>query len=127
MADSGESRKAPTPQIGCNLPSAVVRELKDYAQSLSLSGNGLGRLLIQRELKSSRLPALVSKFDVVQVGDKAGQRVTVHITDRDLKSAYREHVQSLGLGSDQAAATLFVAELEERFLYGHFGWQENRP
>lgn len=128
MPESEKSSRSRPPQIGCKLPAAMAKELDDYAAELSLSRTTFGRLLVQRELNSPRLSAaLVAK--AAGVVGTAGEttRVTVHLEDRRLKSAYQEHVRSRGLGSDEAAAALFVTELEERFLIGLFGWQGNRP
>ena len=112
-------------QIGCYMTEEEADELSRYAASMELSRPAACALIIQRELRKPRLRR--SKAGpVAALPPSQGRRVTVHLRNASLKTAFESHVRSLGLGSDEAAAALFRKELEERWLFKLFGSCENR-
>ena len=108
----------PTQQQGY-LTAAERTEFAAYAKEHGLHATALGRLLIIRELKLRRLTRLLSRF-----GDQpvAGRRkLTVHITDPVLKSAFGNLARKAGVSPSAAAAAVFRAELTERWLSASVG------
>ena len=113
-------------QIGCNLTKEEAEKLARYAAETQLSRPSLCVLLIQRELRRPRLVGLKVRAPK-PFGEGGFRRVTVHIIDPSLKGAFADHVKLCGMGSDDAAAMLFRAELKERWFFKTFGWNGNRP
>jgi hypothetical protein len=103
-----------------------ANELDRYAASMQLQRPCVCVLLILRELRERRLSSLKATASPRLKSDEP-KRVTAHIKDPLLKKAYEDHVKSCGLGSDEATAVLFRAELRERWLFGNFGWPWNHP
>jgi len=112
-------------QIGCNMTDVEAELLNDYAASLGLTRPAMCSLLVQRELRKPRLRRIRPSRGP-KVGSDGPRRVTVHLRNADFKSAFTDHVRSLGLGSDEAAAILFRHELKERWLFNMFGLEKNR-
>lgn len=112
-------------QIGCDMAENEAVELTEYAESLELTRPTLCALLIHRELRRPRLKRLVQLGEVLAVSE-GPKRVTVRISDPAFKEAYREHVRSCRLGSDDAAALLFRTELKERWVLNRLSWCGNR-
>lgn len=113
-------------QIGCYLTKAEANDLKSYAAEHQLSRPKLCILLVQRELRCRRLGELSERYTVT-VRKKEGRRVTTRSSTSEIKDKFSRHVQELDLGSDDAAAIIFRAELEERWLSSALGWVGNRP
>jgi len=86
-----------------------------YAQSLGLDASALANLLIGRELTLARLSGLAVRFD--QETPVAGRtKVTAHLPVAEIKQAFAALAAQAGMKPTRAAAVLFRAELEERWL-----------
>lgn len=110
-------------QIGCYMTGAEARRLEDYAASMGLRLSSLCALVIQYELRKPTLRRIRPPKSEAPAGDRV--RVTAHLRNAALKAAFTGHVRSYGLGSDEAAAILFRAELKERRFFNMFGLPEN--
>lgn len=106
---------AADPQIGCYLSRQEAADLDAYARAFELSRPKLCVLLVLRELRCRRLRSLKG-VNMTPVGKRVGTRVTTRAANEQVKIDFVAHASSLGLGSDQAAAILFRAELGERWL-----------
>ncbi len=111
-------------QVGCNLTEAEAEALKVYADSLELTRASVCVLLVQVELRRRRLARLAKRRSPL-VTEPLVKRVTAHIENKALKDAFAIHVETCGLGSDDAAALIFRAELQERFLFKLLGGSWN--
>lgn len=112
-------------QIGCYMTGAEAELLDIYAASMGLTRPTMCALVIQYELRKPTLRRIRPPKPNAAEGDKR-VRVTVHLRNSAFKAAFTDHVRSRGLGSDEAAAILFRAELKERRLFNMFGLSENR-
>ncbi len=101
-------------QVGCNLTRAEGAELNDYAEANELSRASLCALLVVKELHLKRVGEL-SKIYPGSGSRKGAARVTARVSERT-KTAYAEHVGRERVGSDDAAAAIFRAELREKWL-----------
>lgn len=101
-------------QVGCNLTRDEGRRLDEYAREHELSRPNLCGLLVVRELKLKRLNGLVGSFDGSGTR-KGAARVTARVSGAT-KIEFAQHVAGLPIGSDDAAAILFRAELVEQWL-----------
>lgn len=99
--------------------------LTSYAKSMELSRPALCALIIHRELRRPRLKKLL-RDGSHSSSSEGPNRVTVRISDQDLKQAFADHVKSCRIGSDDAAALLFRADLKERLIYRELAWNGNR-
>lgn len=114
------------PQIGCYLTNDEAKKLRAYAEAHELSVPSLCALIVLHELRCQRLNQLKSTY-LKKVGKQHGQRVTTRISEPEVKDQFCRHVERCGIGSDDAAAVLFRAELEERWLDQALRWPGNRP
>jgi hypothetical protein len=115
------------------MTEAEIEELESYAESIEITRAALCSLVVQRELRAPRLKRKSHRR--AQQQEQTGpreqtegvvrHRVTVHVGNAALKSAFTAHVKSLGLGSDEAAFMLFKIEVEKRWLFNLFGYDEN--
>lgn len=101
-------------QIGGNLSKEEGRRLKAYAEGLQLTRPNLCALLVVRELACGRLASLRTAHAGSEP-KRGAARVTVRVSE-EAKSQFRTAAAGAGLGLDDAAAILFRAELEERWL-----------
>ena len=114
------------PQIGCHMTEEEITSLDEYAKLIEVTRAAMCSLVIQRELRTGQLRRTSRHRRPVYEGVKTRRRVTVHVGNLELKEAFREHVSSLGLGSDEAAFVLFKRELKERWLFKTFGFRGNQ-
>lgn len=121
----GDSSATDT-QIGCYLSPEEAEQLDEYARGLELSRPKLCILLVGRELRCNRLGTLRDNA-YSTIGKSTGVRVTTRPIHAHVKTAFTEHVGSVGLGSDEAAAIVFRAELDERWLEWAMSPEGNRP
>jgi hypothetical protein len=85
-----------------------------YALTHGLDVTALANLLIARELHTRRLAILTAQFDPPRpLPNRA--KIVAH-TPEATKAGFTAHAKSLGLKPSRAAAVLFRAELEERWL-----------
>lgn len=112
-------------QIGCDMTERHSAELKDYAESLGLARPSLLALLIHRELRERSLKKLKTRAEVLNASE-GPKRVTFRVPDEEMKEAFQEHVDECGIGSDDAAATLFLQELKERWVFNDLSYFGNR-
>jgi hypothetical protein len=102
-------------QIIGYLTSAEAAAFQEHAASGGLDASGLANLLVARELRVGRLPDLKGRFDVdLPSGDRT--KITAHQRGDATKKAFGAHSAAAGLKPSPAAALLFRAELEERWL-----------
>lgn len=121
MARDGQQAK---PQIGCYMAAADAAKLTDYARNLGVKRSLLVFLLVLRELNCQRLPFLHEQFPYE--GKKPGRgRVTARLTTEALKTRFEAHIANHGIRSDEAAWSLFQAELSEKWLENSL-WQGNQ-
>jgi len=89
-----------------------------YALSLGLDVTALANLLILRELRAPRLPELAARYDTAgPAGDRT--KIVAHTRTPEIKGLFAAHAASAALKPSRAAAILFRAELEERWLGTH--------
>ncbi|TAJ68734.1 MAG: hypothetical protein EPO51_24660 [Phenylobacterium sp.] len=98
-------------QIVGYVTEAEARAFASYAEALGLDATALANLLIRRELELGRLGAL----DAAPPGERV-TKVTAHFRAADLKAQFRDHAARFGLRPGPAAALLYRAELEEKWL-----------
>jgi hypothetical protein len=113
-------------QIGCYLSERDAKALSAYARSLELSRPKLLALLVVRSVRSENLARLFATFAGSEPKSGA-KRVTARIDDQALKARFIKAARKLGLGSDDAAAMVFRAELAERWLDAATRIDGNRP
>lgn len=102
------------PQVGCYLAREEGAELERYAEGLELSRRRLCGLLIVRELRLNRVAELSKRY--AGSGSKKGAaRVTARVSS-SRKTEFAAHVAKAVVGSDDAAAVIFRAELAEKWL-----------
>jgi hypothetical protein len=94
------------------LSSEERAAFQSYAGSMSLDASGLASLLLVRELRAKRLSTLPAHRPPVP--DR--MKVTAHLANADIKSAFAAHARERGQTPCSAAAQLFRAELRERWL-----------
>ena len=103
------------PQIACYLERGVSEDLTAYAKSLALSRPNLLALLILRTVRTGRLGSLVGRY-ATSVPKRGAKRVTARFDGVRTKRDFTAAAEALSLGSDDAAAFVFRAELVERWL-----------
>ncbi len=102
-------------QIIGYLTSAEAAAFREHAASGGLDASALANLLVARELQIGRLPDLKGRFDVdLSSGERT--KITAHLRVEGTKQAFGAHAAAAGLKPSPAAALLFRAELEERWL-----------
>lgn len=106
------------------MSSAEAEDLKAYALSMELTRPSLCGLIIQMELGKPRLKSRIPR--PVSIPKADATRVTVHLRNAALKTAFYTHVENLGRGSDEAASELFLAELKEQRIIKLLGIYWNR-
>lgn len=114
-------------QIGCYMTDEEIGELDAYASSIEITRAAVCALVVQRELRVRRLHRNSSRTYVGR-GAHDGvmrRRVTVHIGNIALKSAFSNHARELGMGSDEATDALLRMELKERWLSRTFQFRES--
>lgn len=113
-------------QIGCYLLPHEAKALTRYARMLELSRPKLCALLVIRAAHSGQLASMVGRFPASE--PKAGNsRVTTRLSNQDTKQNFLEAASAVGLGSDDAAAIIFRAELDEHWLEKSLAEPRNRP
>lgn len=86
-----------------------------YAQALGLDASALANLLIIRELRLARLSGLAQHFDQ-EAPIASRTKVTAHLPVAATKAAFAALAAKARMKPTRAAAVLFRAELEERWL-----------
>jgi hypothetical protein len=103
------------PQIGGYLRPDERTAFDEYVKQFKpLRIGEVATLLVLRELKCGRLGELATSYP--KPAGNGRKRVTARPSDPGLKVAFEEHVCQFGLAPDPAAATVFRAELHERWL-----------
>lgn len=105
------------PQIGCNLTRDEGKKLKAHAEAHELSRPKLCALLVLRELNLKRLGELKGRYAGSEP-KKGAARVTARISNEEVKTDFSDLAEKCGLGSDDAAAIIFRAEIDEHWLSG---------
>ncbi len=89
-----------------------------YALDHGLDVTALANLLIARELRAKRLAQLTLRFDRTEpLSDRV--KIVAHTPTEATKLAFAGRAAEAGLKPTRAAAILFRAELEERWLERH--------
>lgn len=102
-------------QIGCYFHPAEADALEAYARSLGLSRPKLCALLIVRAVRSNRLGMIADFYGGSEPKARA-RRVTTRLEDDIIKELFIQKATELHLGIDDAAAKVFRAELNDRWL-----------
>jgi len=102
-------------QIGCNLTPNEGKQLNAHAEAHELSRPRLCALLVLRELNLKRLGELKGRYAGSEP-KKGAARVTARISNEEVKTDFSDLAEKCGLGSDDAAAIIFRAELDEHWL-----------
>ena len=113
-------------QFGCYLSPEEAQQLKDYAESMEISRPKLCILLIVRELRSSRLDRM-PRSSATALPKRKSKRVTARAINSQVRDRFAKRAASLGLGTDEATAMIFRAELAERWLERSLSPEGNRP
>lgn len=111
-------------QVGCNLTRKEGEDLTVYAKGLELSRRRLCGLLIVRELRVNRIGELSRRYPG-SGSRKGAARVTARVS-AETKAAFADHVARAVVGSDNAAAAIFRAELQEKWLSNVLSEEGNR-
>jgi hypothetical protein len=106
-------------QITAYLPARDATAFQAYAASFGLDKSGLANLLIRREIANRRLPELLAFHH--HVPRAACIKITAHLPNDEVKSAFAAAAEAAKLKPGAAAAMLFRAELEERTLEQYTG------
>ena len=101
-------------QITAYLPSDDAEAFLRYSNSLGIDKSSLANLLVVRELRLNRLGSL-SRFRHSQPSASC-IKVTAHLTDPAIKDEFTASATRHELRPGAAAAMIFLAELEERWL-----------
>jgi len=104
-------------QIGCYLSRDDAQALTKYALSLDIRRPTLLALLIVRAVRADRLAHLNGHYAGSEP-KRGSKRVTVRIMDKNTKRGFTAAAKAAGLGTDDAAAMVFRAELIERWMEG---------
>lgn len=88
---------------------------EEYAATFFMAVAPLATLLVAREMQLKRLSDLRPSY-LIDLRGLPQKKVVAHQSGSALKYAFKDHVRALGLRPGQAAATLFRAELSERWL-----------
>jgi hypothetical protein len=89
-----------------------------YANEHGLDVSALANLLIARELRAKRLALLTPRFDRTEpLPDRL--KIVAHTPTQATKLAFAARAAEAGVKPTRAAAILFRAELEERWLERH--------
>ncbi|QXQ06115.1 hypothetical protein KX816_18325 [Sphingosinicellaceae bacterium] len=91
--------------------------LASYAADLELSRQNLCALLVLREITRSQLGDLKKRFAGSESRARS-TRVTARISSQTTKTAFSKIAKANGVGSDDAAAFVFRAELQTGWLKG---------
>lgn len=103
-----------TTTIGGWLSNSEGQAFAAYAAEIGIDSAALATILINREIQCANLPNLVGAGEKGQV--HKGKRITARTKRTELKSLFATHAAKHGLSSDAAAATVFRAELNEKWL-----------
>lgn len=101
-------------QIGGWMRASEQREFMRYLEQFRLGPGPVAALLILRELRCRRLPALRDKYPAP--AEKGRARISARPDDLAVKKAFDAHARDFDLSPDPAAALVFRAELAERSL-----------
>ena len=101
-------------QIGGWVRADEYARFMKYLGQFHLRPAAVATLLIVRELRHCRLPHLKGDYSHPAGADR--ERITAGPVDGRLKQEFEAHVQRLGLGPDPAAAIIYRAELDEKWL-----------
>lgn len=112
-------------QIGCYMTEAEATEIDAYAESIEITRQSVLALAVQQELRKPRLRRGM-RVASIPPGSPGRKRVTVHIRNDALKTAFTRHAQDLGFGLDEAAGILFRLELKEQWFLRTFGLSGNQ-
>ena len=104
--------KASDFQVGCNLDEETGRLLDAYARLCEVSRSKLLGLLIVREFNLRRLEDLRGRHAGSDEKFNS-KRVTARMMSRERRDRFREHVESLNMGTEDGLALLARAEVEE--------------
>lgn len=102
------------PQLGADVTPELKAKTAAYAQRLGISESALLHLLVRRELRKRRLSELCKVAASAKCNPRI--RLTAHRPSVELKDEFHSHIQSLGIDSATAIATLVGAEMEEEWL-----------
>lgn len=111
-------------QVACNLTPTEGADLRTYAEGLELSRRRLCGLLIVRELRLNRIGELSARHPG-SGSRRNSSRVTARVS-ASTKASFAKHVKAAIVGSDDAAAAIFRAELEEKWLSNAVSGEGNR-
>lgn len=111
------------PQIGGDMLRGEHEDFCRYADGFHLKDSALANLLIARELKCKRLARLKLRY-FKEVPKRGSARITAHQTSKGVKEAFTAHALANGLKMGPAAATIFRAELAERWLEKSIGKED---
>lgn len=89
-----------------------------YALAHGLDVTALANLLIARELRARRLTELQVTFDAPRPL-ASRSKIVAHTPDAKTKEAFTARAHEAGMKPSRAAAILFRAELDERWLERH--------
>jgi hypothetical protein len=102
-------------QIGCRLSKQEAWSLDWLAKRHGVSRPDLCIMLVQRALNGGRLAQLGDIYSRVQVR-AGGARVTARTYRADVKEGFAAAARAADLLSDEAAAVVFRAEIEEKWI-----------
>jgi len=106
------------PQILGYVTAEERQRFEAYAMAHGLDVTALANLLIARELKALRLETLLARFDLRgRSSDRA--KIVAHTPTEETKRLFAVRSAQVGVKPSRAAAILFRAELEERWLERH--------
>lgn len=110
-------------QIGAWVRADEYARFMDYLAQFHLRPAAVATLLIVREIRRCHLPELKELY-----GHPAGpdrERITARPVDGRLKRKFEAHVERLGIGPDPAAAMVYRAELDDRWLERALGLESS--
>lgn len=82
-----------------------------YAEAMGIDVSALANLLLRREIKLGRLGGMSAP-----IVEHRSVKITAHFKGDIAKARFTEHASQFSLRPGPAAARLFRAELEERWL-----------
>lgn len=99
-------------------------EFIEYAAEIGIDSNALATILLVRELNHDRLGTLPERFGDRPV--RKERRVSARAKHSGFKERFAEHATRHAMSSDAAAATVFRAELREKWLRECVGMMGNQ-
>lgn len=106
--------RPPKAVIGGWLSDEEGESFATYAAEIGIDTSALATLLIAREMSENGLGATRANGRSPPL--LKGRRISARTARRDLRDRFRAHAAGFGMSSDSAAAAVFRAELEERWL-----------